>query len=44
MIYGRSLSRYTVLNPRIKYFGEDEPWIDVYEFDQRNDKPFTIYN
>ena len=41
---GRYLSRSTVLNHRVEYLGEDEPWIDVYEYDSRNGKPFTIYD
>lgn len=28
----------------VEYFGEDEPWIDVYEYDERHGLPFTIYD
>ena len=41
---GRYLSRNTVLNHHVEYFGEDEPWIDVYEYDERHGLPFTIYD
>lgn len=36
--------RNTVKNFRVEYFGEDEPWIDVYEYDRRNGVEGVTYD
>ena len=41
---GEVLERELARCKYVEYFGEDEPWIDVYEYDERHGLPFVIYD